>query len=341
MQVHALVHHDASPGLTDVLAGRGHIVATDATASLPDAVRLGHDLADRFADAPPDVIVAAGWLPGLAAQVATRATPVPVVQRLFSPGRSADAERRRLEGPLARAAARTLAVCSGDVETLVALGVRRTDVRIVPLGVDTDRYGDRGPVWPSGGVPRFVARQQGAEGTDRLVRLLAALPPCELVLLTTPATRDEVEAVVAAVPPDRAVRLLDLAGTDPAAPAVPALLRSAALVVTLGDDEPELELALQAMAAGRPVVGHAVGAMTDLVVDGITGVLAPASSDDSLGDAVRALAGDDLRREALGLAAGDRARASFGLATVGPALDRVLDDVAGPASASTDDVIGA
>ena len=54
---------------------------------------------------------------------------------------------------------------------------------------------------------------------------------------------------------------------------------------------------LEAMAAGLPVVATAVGGIPELVVDGETGLLVPASDEGALAEALRRVLGDaDLRR---------------------------------------------
>lgn len=342
MHVH-VISQRASTGspaeLCQALGRLGHQISHDVVQgpTVSDAADLGHRLHERFATSAPDAVLAVGWLAGLAAQVATRETGTPVVQRLFSPGRSGDPDRRRLEGAIARGAAVTIALCNDDIDRLVGFGVRRRRIRVVSHGVDTTTFRDEGTSWPTADGRRVVARPDADQaGTRLLVAMLPSLPRCELVLLTTATTRPgatgAVTDTVSHHPVGHRVRLINVdepeAGTS-APSALPALLRSADVVVATGDDEHELDLALQAMACGRPVVARAVGAMADVVADGVTGVLVPPSAVDGLGDAVRTLLGDDLSREGYGLAAGDRARASFDWSTVGAGVARVLDEVAG------------
>jgi glycosyltransferase involved in cell wall biosynthesis len=170
-----------------------------------------------------------------------------------------------------------------------------------------------------------------------LVSLLPSLPRSELVLLTTsmtrPAVTNAVSAAVAHHPVAHRVRLVDVSevaddGVAPQGGMLPGLLRSADVVVTTGDDEPELDLALQAMACGVPVVARSAGAMSAVVADGVTGVLVGGVAPDALGDAARALLGDDLQLESFGFAAGDRARAAFGWPSVAAMVARVAGEVA-------------
>jgi D-inositol-3-phosphate glycosyltransferase len=336
MHLHVLSHHAATAsleGLTQALGELGHRVTHSP---LPDdspaeAAALGHQVRAGWVTDRPDAVVALGWLAGLAAQVGSRGLSLPVVQRLYSPGRSADVDRRRLESAIARGADRVLSLCSSDTEALVNLGVRRPSVRVVPHGVDIGTFGDEGPTWPATDVRRLVGRPAGHTAAARLIGLLPGLPSSELVLLTGPGTRAEAtSALTSAIerhPVESRVRLMDLEREDGGLGAVAALLRSTELAVVVDDEEPSLDLVLQAMATGVPVVAPAAGALVDVVVDGVTGVLVPPNAAGALGDAVRSLLGDALSRESQGLAAGDRARASFGWPGVAAAIVRVVEEL--------------
>jgi len=337
MHLHLVAQQAAASsteGLAAALSALGH--GTERTVlpsdSVHDAAALGHDLATAWQSERPDAVVAVGWLAGLAAQVGRRDLPLPVLQRLFAPGRARDMERRRLENAVARGATRVLALCSGDVDRLVDLGVRRASVRIVPHGVDTTAFGDEGPAWPAADGRRLVARPVDHDAAARLIRLLPQLPRCELVLLTTSATRAGVTSALTEVVDRKEVASrVRLTGSEPdqhTPAALAALLRGTDAVLAVDDEAPSLDLVLQGMATGIPVVAPAVGALADIVADGVTGVLVPASPDTGLPDAIRSLLGDDLSRESQGLAAGDRARASFGWPAVAAAVARVAEEVA-------------
>ena len=72
-------------------------------------------------------------------------------------------------------------------------------------------------------------------------------------------------------------------------------------------------VALEAMAAARTVVSSDVGALPELVADGVTGLVVPAGSAVALGRAIVSLASDPNRRRRMGDAARVRAREMFGL----------------------------
>jgi glycosyltransferase involved in cell wall biosynthesis len=76
--------------------------------------------------------------------------------------------------------------------------------------------------------------------------------------------------------------------------------------------EPLGNATLEAMAAGRPVVGSRVGGIPEMIVDGVTGTLVPPRDATALAAAVEALVHDAGRRRALGEAGRRRAAECFG-----------------------------
>ena len=83
-------------------------------------------------------------------------------------------------------------------------------------------------------------------------------------------------------------------------------------------DEGVPQAILQAMACGLPVVSTTVGAITEAVADGVTGLIVPPRDVAALGIALARLRDDAALRARLGTAGRARALADFG-------LDRMLD----------------
>jgi glycosyltransferase involved in cell wall biosynthesis len=98
---------------------------------------------------------------------------------------------------------------------------------------------------------------------------------------------------------------------------MPALLRSADLLVNVPWYESFGRAALEAMACGTPVVASAVGGHTDTVVDGSTGALIPPRQPDVLARKIRDLLGSPVLLHGYGIAAADRARARYSWERIG------------------------
>ena len=84
---------------------------------------------------------------------------------------------------------------------------------------------------------------------------------------------------------------------------------------------------LEAMAAARPVVCYAWGALPELVVDGETGYLVPFRDVAAVAERVVRLAGDPELRDRMGKAARDRAACHYGLETMVNGLADALRSV--------------
>jgi D-inositol-3-phosphate glycosyltransferase len=318
--------------LSRALRDLGHDVAVDLAPEDDEsrAAPLGHDLHERWLLTPPDAVLAVGTVAGVAVAVAARAVAVPVVQRLVRPERPDDPARARLAGALARESTLVLASGSNDVEALVALGVRRTRVRTVPLGVDTSVFTDARPS-PQADGPRVVVRSR-PEGLRALLAVLASQRETEMLVLGTPGSGEGWIGLadLAARQGVRArLRLLAVPDRD----ALAGLLRAADLAVVLEDDDGSLRLAIQAIASGTPVVGADRGSLPDIVVDGVTGRLVNDRSADAAAEAVRSLLSDPVARESFGNGGVDRARVRFAWDVVARDTARVLAEAAELAAA--------
>jgi len=275
----------------------------------------------------PDVAHALGWTSGLAALAAGRDLGIPVVQEFSSLGITerrdrvkadgAAAARIRLEPAIGRSAAAVVATHSGEVPDLASLGVHRSAIRVVPWGIDTSMFTPDGPVAKRNDRPRLLAVADLKEraALETLLRALTRVPGAELMIVGGPAG--------AAMRTDRAY--LDLArfatgmgvterviftGTIEHE-LIPALMRSADLVVSTCQYEPSGTTSLQAMACGTPVIAPAVGGHVDAVVDGTTGILIPPGRPALLAQRIRQLLAHPMLIEAYGVAAADRARSRY------------------------------
>lgn len=311
---------------------------------LPWMHDFGRHLADRWSTEPPDVAHAHFWMSGLAAIQAAQqagARRIPVVQtyhalgtvkrRHQGDGDTSPASRVRLERAIGRAADTVIATCSDEVAELAAMGVPRDRVQVVPCGVDLGLFAPAGSpaAPPAGGRHRLVVLSRLVErkGVDTAIRALAHLPDAELAVAGGPPR--------GGLSRDPEVRRLRRAARDAGVAGrveflgrlgrgeVPALLRSASLVLALPWYEPFGMVPLEAMACGVPVVATAVGGHLDTVVDGVTGALVRPRDPEAAARAARALLDDPAARAAMGRAGAARAREHYSWARVAAATAEV------------------
>ena len=322
---------------------------------LPFVGQLGSELAARFAADPPDLVHAHFWMSGLAALSATRDLDVPVVQTFHALGvtkrrfqgrqDTSPPVRIRMERALARDVDRIVATCTDEVGELVRLGAARNRITVVPSGVDVDQFSPDGPAAERGDRPRVlcIGRLVPRKGFDTVLRALVGVPEAELIIAGGPAA----DALAGDPEAARLTRLAERFGVADrvrlvgavARPDVPALLRSADLVVCTPWYEPFGIVPLEAMACGVPVVASAVGGFLDTVVAGATGTLVPPRRPDRLAAAMRRLLAEPFWREAYGTAGVDRARSRYSWDRIAAATLAVYADLLGlgAAPAASDD----
>ncbi len=303
----------------------------------------------------PDVVHAHFWMSGLASLMATRPLSVPVVQTFHALGvvkrrhqgahDTSPTERIGLERLIGKHAARVAATCSDEVFELVRLGLSRSRMSIVPCGVDLDRFTPSGPVEPRTHRYRIVSvgRLVPRKGFDVAIAALRSLPETELIIAGGPQEGRLAEDKEAARLLRFAAELgvadrVHLRGQVPRAD-VPALLRSADVVVCTPWYEPFGIVPLEAMACGVPVVASAVGGLTDTVVDGVTGLHVPPKRPEALASAVRRLLSDAALRDAYGIAGADRARCRYSWDRIATDTMRVYERVV-PAAALSGEETG-
>jgi glycosyltransferase involved in cell wall biosynthesis len=162
--------------LPDALTTLGHHVdVVDRPALAADqAAGLGYEVAETWATRRPDVVLAVGWVAGLATLVASREVPVPVLLRLPRPGRSGSADITRVERALARSGARLLASTASELDALTALGAPRTAIQVLPEAVDVAAAGR---TRSAGTEPIVVATDDSAAEVTAVLEGMAAGRP--------------------------------------------------------------------------------------------------------------------------------------------------------------------
>jgi glycosyltransferase involved in cell wall biosynthesis len=201
------------------------------------------------------------------------------------------------------------------VTELAALGVPAQRIAVVPCGVDLDRFTPRGPRASRNGAYRILSlgRLVERKGVETTIRALREVPGAELVIAGGgDAIADaELARLTAVAQACRVHERVHLVGQIPRED-VPALLRSADVLVSVPWYEPFGMVPLEAMACGVPVVASAVGGHLDTVLDGRTGALVPPRDPAALAQRLRELLADPARLAAIGSAAAIRARSRYG-----------------------------
>ncbi|MFI7434781.1 glycosyltransferase [Micromonospora haikouensis] len=294
----------------------------------------------------PDVAHAHFWMSGLAALAAGRQTGVPVVQTYHALGTvkrrhqgSADTSpprRIRYERMLGTSVDRVIAQCADEVQELTRMGVPRSAITVIPSGVNQRIFTPDGPAADRGpSRPRLlsVGRLVERKGFQDAIRALRAVPAAEYVLIGgPPAARladDGFARRLRALAASHGVAdRVHLVGAVPRVD-VARWYRSADLLVATPWYEPFGLTPLEAMACGTPVVGTAVGGLTDTVVPGVTGDLVPPRDPQALGAALRRLLDDPDRRRRYGVAAVDRIRTGYSWSRTAARLGAVYTAVCG------------
>jgi D-inositol-3-phosphate glycosyltransferase len=325
-------------------AGPPSVVPKDEL--LPYMAEFGVRLRAQWRDEPPDVVHAHFWMSAVAALAAAGPLGIPVVHTFHALGTvkrrhqgdrdTSPPERLGIEREIAERVDRIVATCTDEVFELVRMGADPHRVTVVPCGVDLGLFGGDGPAEPrTEGRHRLVSASRLVErkGLGEMVSALAELPDAELHIAGGPPAaelEDEPEArrlrTLAAElgVGDRLVLRGRVERTD-----MPALLRSADVVVCAPWYEPFGIVPLEAMACGVPVVATAVGGQIDSVVHGETGVHVPPRDPAALALALRELLDDPERRAALGANGRERARQRYAFDRIAAATRDVYADLAG------------
>ena len=288
----------------------------------------------------PDVVHAHFWMSAWAAAAAARRLNLPLVVTFHALGTvkrryqgqedTSPLNRIRVEAAVAAEADSIVATCADEVTELGLLGVQASKVAVVPCGVDLDHFSPAAGTVRSAAVPerdyryRLVSagRLVRRKGYDTTIEALTRLPETELLIAgggdaTAEPEHDRLLTLADQLGVADRVRLIGQLGRTE----MPALLRSADLVVCSPWYEPFGIVPLEAMACGVPVVASAVGGMLDSVVDGVTGAHVPPRDPAALADVIGALLDAPDHRAELSRAGLERVRSRY-------SWDRVAADTA-------------
>jgi len=183
-------------------------------------------------------------------------------------------------------------------------------------------------------VVTLVGRVSERKGQTLLVRAVGLLPPAlrqrVRVLIVGDVFRgneeakDRVAEETVRTGLEKQVMILGFRSDIPA-------IMAASDVVTIPSLLPESAptVALEAMAASRPVIASSVGGLPEIIADGITGLLIPAGDAEELAAALTATLENETMRTGMGRAGRRRLEEVFGVAAfedaINGAVERAVD----------------
>lgn len=215
---------------------------------------------------------------------------------------------------------RFVAVSDAVAGGLVArYGIPTDNIVVIPNGVDVDalaaeaREGAIGVELPAGDGPLVgcIARLETVKGVEHFVRMAARVaavrPGIRFVLAGSGSLESQLRTIMVA---ERLGERFTFAGhVAQVAPLIAAL----DILVVPSVSEGFGIVALEAMALRTPVVASRTGGLPDVVVDGVTGLLAEPGDVAALASAVLELLDDPGRRTLMGEAGNHRALERFTL----------------------------
>lgn len=308
------------PELAQSTVGLGHDVTIDRAGDSSVAAFAGY-LADRWRPGPPDVVHAHDATAGLAALAAARDHATPVVLTLDCQDAIAQPWQRdghapggsRAEAAIGRNVSLVIAPCTDQAQRLSRLGVPRMSVKVIPGGIDTTQFTPDRSAARRDGLARLVTTMPLADtrGLAALTHAMTRVPDAELLIVGgPPASRLRDSNTYAQISKaaarlgvaDRVIFTGHVDRTD-----MPALLRSAELMVNAAASEAHGTAPVEAMACGTPVLSCASGCYGDAVADRATGVFLTAERPGPLAKQIRDLLASPMLLQGYAIAAADRA----------------------------------
>jgi glycosyltransferase involved in cell wall biosynthesis len=200
-------------------------------------------------------------------------------------------------------------------------------VSVVYNGIDVDRFADAAPA--DLGLPAdaitvgFVGRLETAKGIREMMQawpsIAERVPNAYLIVVG--GGGDAESPFTAWAPRAERVRVLGPRRD------MPAVMAAIDILAMPSHNEGFGLAAVEAMAAGAPVVAANAGALPELVDDNVEGRLVPVRDTAALADAVAMIANDRAIRESMGHAARARAKRDFDVSRMLDAYERLFERI--------------
>ncbi len=202
--------------------------------------------------------------------------------------------------PLAYRRCPMVVVSPSTREDLVRRGLRAEGIRVVPNGLDHERYRPGDPAAVERDLVLFVGRLEHYKGVDLLLeawrRVRAERAGARLALVGAGGAERELRARAAALGLGESVAFVGFVSEEEKV----AWMRRATVLVQPSRKEGWGLTVLEANACGTPVVATRVPGLRDSVREGETGLLAPSGSADGLAERILDVLRDPELRSRLG-----------------------------------------
>lgn len=219
-------------------------------------------------------------------------------RRELNPDKSA--AQIRLQRMAYRCATQIVANSPSAAQVLADEGIARSQVKVIPNGLDGMAYGRRPPKRQPGRVVT-VANLRPEKNHETLIAAAALLadscPALRYQIVGDGSRRRELEALARRAGVDR---IIEFSGHRED---IPSVLAASDVFVLPSRSEAFPNAAIEAMAAGLPVVASAVGGLRDLIDPGRTGILVPPGDPSLLAAALKGLYENPERAWEIGAAA--------------------------------------
>jgi glycosyltransferase involved in cell wall biosynthesis len=268
----------------------------------------------------PDVVQAHSWPIGLFAQLAADRHGLPTVQSFHGTAPlgprvgMAKPAQTRLAALVARTATWVTTGSSQELETVARLRRSRRRTSVIACGIDVETFGQ--PPAP-GARPQehghLIAGLAGSDdldpGFDAVIRTLPAVPDVRFLGIGRPLQQQRLDAAMhlaRALGVQDRVELVVLSAAEALA-----RLEHADIATCTPALCTDHSTALQAMAAGIPLIAHDTGALADTVIDDVTGLLIQPGRPRELAAAIKSLLAQPFQRMSMGAAGRARARSRY------------------------------
>jgi glycosyltransferase involved in cell wall biosynthesis len=203
---------------------------------------------------------------------------------------------------------------------LISAGTPAGKIKVVPCGIDLQQFTVNGTHRRETGAIVTIGRLEGIKGFPYLVQACAILKargiPFTCEIIGEGSLRPVLEQEICTNGLEGTVRLRGaLSQTQVRAALADAQVFVLPSVQTPDGNQDGIPVALmEAMALGLPVISTRVSGIPELVVDGVSGLLAPPGDAVALADAIERLLKDPALREVLSRQGSEAVRARHDIA---------------------------